>query len=157
MIYLFLIAITAVIALVYLAVNWFELRKKYTELSAFLQNEHTIYEETLKKRENWGQANSSTFPSPRSNHGNLVPIGAAARGAPIRIALFSRKAAKIAQGIRNRSFACLASWRETLFRKEMERKVHPLDYLRSTTFYPSCGKITLVCNQQPSYTLPHEG
>jgi hypothetical protein len=20
-----------------------------------------------------------------------------------------------------------------------------------------CGKITLVCNQQPSYTLPHEG
>jgi hypothetical protein len=29
--------------------------------------------------------------------------------------------------------------------------------LRSTTFYPPCGKITLVCNQQPSYTLPHEG
>jgi hypothetical protein len=78
--------------------------------------------------ENWGQANNSTFPGPRSNHGNLVPIGAAARGAPIRIALFSRKAAKIAQGIRYRSFACLASWRETLFRKEMERKVRPLDY-----------------------------
>jgi hypothetical protein len=28
---------------------------------------------------------------------------------------------------------------------------------RSTTFYPPCCKITLVCNQQPSYTLPHEG
>jgi hypothetical protein len=52
----------------------------------------------VENEENWGQANNSTFPSSRSNHGNLVSIGAAARVSPIWIALFSRKAAKIAQG-----------------------------------------------------------
>ena len=29
---------------------------------------------------------------------------------------------------------------------------HPAPRLRSTTFYPTCGKKSLVCKQQPSYT-----